>query len=228
TAFVTGSTESSGFPTTPGAYDTTFKGYYDVFVAKLSADGSRLLYSTFLGGNGPYDYGEAIEVKATDEALVTGLTFSSDFPTTPGSYDTTFNGGHDAFIAKLSADGGNLLFSTFLGGSADDFATGIARDVTGAVLVTGTTLSADFPTTPQAYDTSFHGSSDVFVSKLSADGSRLLYSTFLGGNDHDVANGIALDDTGAALVTGDTSSSDFPATSRAYDTTFNGSTDAFV
>jgi hypothetical protein len=161
-------TNSSDFPTTPGAYDRSFNGDYDVFVAKLTADGSSLLYSTFLGGKA-LESAAGIAVDAAGAAFVTGDTYSSDFPTTPGAYDTNFSGGYpgpsDSFVAKLSADGSILLYSTFLGGGLGEWATAITVDTTGAALVTGVTTSPDFPTTPGAYDTSFNGA-DGYVTKL--------------------------------------------------------------
>jgi len=222
--YVTGSTESSDFPAAPGAYDTSFNGgYYDIFVSKLASDGSSLLYSTFLGGSGS-DYGSAIVVDGTGAAYVTGDTLSSGFPTTPGAYDASFNGGDDVFVSKLAPDGSNLLYSTFLSGSDYDSGSGIAVDRLGAAYVTGDASSSDFPTTPGAYDRSHNGGyNDVFVSKLAPDGGSLLYSTFLGGSSGDHGGAIAVDVTGAAYVTGDTESSDFPTTPEAYDRSYNGS-----
>src|SRR5262249_50685188 len=156
----------------------------DVFVAKLDASGSSLLYGTFLGGYSGQT-ARAIAVDASGAALVTGLTWSPDFPTTPGAYDTTFNGVGDAFVAKLDASGSRLLYGTFLGGSSDDSAPAIALDASGAVVVGGLTLSPDFPTTPGAYDPTNSGAYDAFVAKLDASGSSLLYGTFLGGSGPD-------------------------------------------
>ncbi|MEW6745192.1 MAG: hypothetical protein AB1486_20765 [Planctomycetota bacterium] len=229
-ALLTGYTWSPDFPTTPGAYDTSCNGgYYDAFVAKLGADGSTLLYATFLGG-ADVDWGLAIAVDASGAAVVTGATKSSDFPTTPGACDTSHNGSLDLFVAKLSADGSNLLYATFLGGSGDEEGQAIALDAAGAAVVAGTTGSADFPTTPGAYNTSFNGDPyDAFLAKLSADGSMLLYATFLGGWETDEGEGVALDASGAALLTGYTASRNFPTTPGAYDTSFNGDPyDAFV
>jgi hypothetical protein len=232
----TGYTSSSDFPTTPGAYDTSFNaGNVDAFVAKLDASGTTLLYGTFLGGSGS-DFANAVAVDASGAALITGSTYSSDFPTTAGAYDTSFNGGGvnptDAFVVKLDPTGSSLLYGTFLGGSDADVANGIAVDASGAVLVTGLTVSSDFPTTPGAFDTSFNstGYCDAFVAKLSASGTTLLYGTYLGGSGCDDAFGIAIDASGAALVTGETTSSDFPTTPGSYDTSFDysGNYRAFV
>ncbi|MEW6745193.1 MAG: hypothetical protein AB1486_20770 [Planctomycetota bacterium] len=225
---LTGYALSFDFPTTPGAYDTTYNGgYYDAFVAKLSADGATLLYATYLGGAGS-DGGFAIALGASGTTLVTGLTSSPDFPTTPGAYDTSHNGDGDAFVARLSADGSSLLYGTFLGGSAYDSGSAIALDASGTAVVTGLTVSSDFPTTPNAYDRSWNGWGDVFMVKLDSSGSTLLYATFLGGYGDDRERALALDAAGAAVITGYTDSADFPTTPGAYDRSWNGWTDAFV
>jgi len=240
-AYVTGYTSSSNFPTTPGVFDTTFNEGYDVFVVKLNSSGSSLVYATFLGG-GREDAGYAIAVDTSGAAYVTGATTSSDFPTASGAYDTTWNPGYylgicpnaDAFVVKLNPSGNELEYATFLGGLGEDAGHAIAVDASGAAYVTGFTESSDFPTTPGAYDTTFKGYysgvlySDAFVVKLNPSGIDLIYSTFLGGSSSDGGYGIAVDASGAAYVTGETDSSDFPTTSGAFDTTYNGSHDAFV
>lgn len=226
-AYVTGLTFSSDFPTTPGAYDTTWNTHSnDVFVTKLNAAGTNVVYSTFLGGSGD-ETGEAIRVDATGNAFVTGSTPSSDFPTTPGAYDTIWNSSHDAFVTKLDASGANLLYSTYLGGSDHDFPLGIAIDVAGNAFVGGYTDSANFPTSAGAFDTSWNGR-EAFVTKLDAAGANLAYSTYLGGTNEDMGTGIAIDGAGSAYVTGFTFSSDFPTTAGAYDTTREAFHDAFV
>jgi len=188
-----------------------------------------LFYSTYLGG-GFNDSGHGIAVDAIGNAYVTGLTHSADFPTTTGAFDTTASGLFDAFVTKLNPTGSApLVYSTYLGGDDTDQGNGIAVDAMGNVYVTGLTLSADFPTTADAFDTTFNGFFDAFVTKLNPSGSApLVYSTYLGGVDRDTGRGIAVDAMGDAYVTGDTFSSDFPTTADAFDTTFNGFFDAFV
>jgi len=188
---------------------------------------SDLPYATFLGGSSD-DSGLGITLDGSGMAYVTGYTLSSNFPTTPGTFDTTYNGGYDVFVVKLNAAGSALAYATFLGGSNDDSGSGIAVDGSGAAYVTGQTRSSDFPTSPGAFDTNFNGGNDAFVVKLSAAGSALAYATFLGGSSDDQAWGIAVDGSGAAYVTGNTGS-DFPTTPGAFDTTYNGGNwDAFV
>jgi hypothetical protein len=225
-AYVMGVTGSSDFAMTMGAFDTTYNGGTDAFVAKLSADGSQLEYATYLGGSGD-DWGSDIAVDGSGSAYVTGFSHSSNFPTTLGAFQTTHGGGAnygDAFVAKVRADGSALEYATFLGGSGDDWGVGIAVDDGGAAYVAGFTYSSDLPTTPGALDTNYNGNSlngDAFVAKLNAAGSGLEYATFLGGSFGDEANGIVVDASGTAYVTGYTSSPDFPATRGAFDTSIN-------
>jgi hypothetical protein len=228
-AYVAGYTSSPDFPTTPGAFDPSYNGDDDnAFVAKVGPDGSALEYATFLGGTGGWAFAEGIAVDGSGAAYVAGYTSASDFPTTPGALDTSHNGLSDAFVVKLDPAGSALAYSTFLGGTDYDSVTAIAVDESGQVYVAGQTSSADLPTTAGAFDTSHNGLGDGFVAKLSADGSALDYSTFLGGSQADGLAGIAVDGSGAAYVTGGTNSSDLPITAGAYDTSYNGLGDVFV
>ncbi|KAB2835989.1 MAG: hypothetical protein F9K48_03025, partial [Candidatus Brocadia sp.] len=228
--YLTGETLSSNFPTTPGAYDTSYNGgYYDAFVSKFNSGLTSLVASTFLGG-GSGDYGRAITVDGAGNVFVTGNTCPKDFPATPGAYDTSYNGGNDdVFVSKLSNGLTNLLASTFLGGYSNDHAAAIVIDTGGNVYVTGETVSPNFPTTDGAYATTYRrGTKDVFVSKLNNQLTSLSASTLLGGDAHDYGKGIVIDAGGNVYVAGNTSSTDFPATPGAYDTTPNGSSDVFV
>jgi len=237
-AYVTGRTFSAEYPTTPGAFDQTYNQSGDAFVTKLNRSGSRLVYSTFLGGSRT-DAGFGIEVDEEGRAYVTGGTFSADYPTTPGAFDRTFNGFEDAFVTKLNASGSRVVYSTYLGGSSRDLDTeggdftslgnDIAIDEDGNAYVAGGTFSADYPTTPGAFDQTYNQSGDAYVTKLNESGSRLVYSTFLGGGNTDAGLGIAVDEEGTAYVTGNTASVAFPTTPGAFDQTFNGfARDAFV
>ena len=229
-ATVTGETASSDFPTTPGAFDTSYNGGYpygDAFVVRINAAGSALDYATFLGGSSS-DGGYDLALDAAGRATVTGYTDSSDFPTTPGAFDPSFNGYKDAFVVRLDAAGRTLDYATFLGGSDFDSGVDLALDAAGRVAVTGATSSSDFPTIPGAFDPTYHGGYDAFVVRLNAAGSALDYGTFLGGSYNDQGYALALDPAGRATVMGWTASSDFPTTPGAFDTSHNGGKDAFV
>jgi len=237
-AYVAGSTLSYDFPTTPGAFDTTysFGDMHNAFVAKLDPAGSDLLYATFLGGSDdecnfggyPFVYC-SITVDGNGNAYIAGLTASADFPTTAGALDRTLGGESDVFVTKLNPGGTALVYSTFLGGTRDEYGYAIAVDGDENAYVTGATASLDFPTTPGAYDTTTIGS-DAFIVKMNPAGSALLYATFLGGDDDlDSGRAIALDGSGNVYVTGVTWSDDFPTTPGALDRTVGGfSMDAFV
>ncbi|WP_164779778.1 DUF7507 domain-containing protein [Paenibacillus kobensis] len=211
-AYVTGSTSSIDFPVTPSAFQPGLAGNLeDAFVTKLNADGTGLQYSTFLGGFG-VDEALGIAVDGSGNAYVAGFTTSFDFPTTPGAFQIFLNGVIAAFVSKLNFNGSELLFSTYLGGSGDDEARGIAVDEFGQAYVAGRTTSPDFPTTFQSFQPFYNGgSSDAFVTKLSPEGNYLVYSTFLGGSESDAANGIAVR-SGLAYVAGNTGSFNFPVT----------------
>lgn len=218
--YLTGNTFSPDFPTTQGAYRTTYAGGLnisgrpasDVFVAKLDRAGAALIYSTYVGGTNQ-DGANSIAVDAAGNAYISGGTWSHDFPTTANAFQITFGGGSaDAFVAKLNAKGSALVYSTYLGGDNYEDYTYLALDAAGNAYVTGTTSSSNFPTTPGALQTSRSDliRMDVFVSKLNAAGSALIYSTLLGGSFIDQSWGIAIDAAGDAYVVGETSSADFP------------------
>jgi hypothetical protein len=227
-AYVTGWTESSNFPKTSGAFDTSHNGYGDAFVVKLNPSGSSLVYGTFIGGS-DYEGGSGIAVDEGENAYVTGSTYSSDFPKTDKAFDTSYNGYGDAFVVKLNPSGSSLFYGTFIGGSDYEGGSGIAVDGWGNAYVTGLTESSDFPKTDEAFDTSYNGGyTDAFVVKLNSTGNSLSYGTFIGGSDWDYGDGIAVDGGGNAYVTGWTESSDFPKTDEAFDTSHNGDYDAFV
>ncbi|SPE24315.1 hypothetical protein SBA2_180007 [Acidobacteriia bacterium SbA2] len=214
-AYVTGTTYSDDFPTLNPFQATNKSQSGTVFVTEFNATGTALVYSTYLGGSGG-DSGDAIAIDSSGNAYITGQTCSSDFPTA-SPLEAALKGACDGFVAKLSAAGTSLLYSTFLGGSGiglanpayNDGCQGIAVDSLGNAYVTGGTVSSDFPTV-NALQTSLNGPEDAFVSKLNPTGSALVYSTYLGGSDYDYGKDIAVDSSGDAYVVGSTASSDFP------------------
>lgn len=233
-AYIAGKAESTNFPTTAGAFQTKYPGAFSSgFVTKLNSTGSKLVYSTFLGGSGgglcylangsQDDLARGIAVDASGNAYVTGCTDSTNFPTTTGAYDRTCHGcsGHgDAFVTKLNSTGTALVYSTYLGGSGLDVGYGIAVDASGNAYVAGSATSADFPVTSGAYQTTHAGGGQVgFITKVNPTGTGLVYSTFLGGSVVDLIYGLTLDSSTNAYVTGYASSPDFPTTTGAYQRT---------
>lgn len=215
-AFITGDTNSADFPTTPGAFDTSLgEAANAAWVAKLKPDGSGLVYATFLAGNGSAS-GQAIVVDGAGNAIVAGQVFGDGFPTTPGAFDRTPNGGFDAFVTKLNATGSALIYSSYLGGEGEDVALGIALDAAGNATLTGYTESSNFPTTTGAFDTDYNDNSDIFVTRINPTGSALVYSTFVGGSWYERGLALAVDTSGNAYVTGMAGSMDFPTTPGAF------------
>ncbi len=235
-AYVTGTTRSADFPITSNAYDTTL-GVNDVFLTRLHPSGASLLYSTFFGGadqsSGESDFGyespSAVAVGPEGTAVVAGDTANPDFPTTPSAYDRTLNGGiADAFVVSLDTASPTLVYSTLVGGAGSDHVHGLAVDADGRAHVAGYTHSPDYPTTPAAVDRVFDGEPEAFLTKLEPDASALSYSTFLGGSGQDFGTDVAVDAAGSAYLVGMTSSPDFPTTPGAFQVDRRGPTDAFV
>jgi len=231
-AYITGST-LSGLPTTSGAFQTSCSGRcITAFVTKLNPSGSALVYSTYLGGTNE-DFGYGITVDTAGDAYVTGQTVSTDFPVTPGAFQTTCGGTcvGTGFVTELNPSGSALVYSTYLGGSGGDQGNAIAIDGTGDAFITGQTLSSDFPVTTGAFQTTYPGAAcgrtplcgtNSFVTKFNPAGSALVYSTYLGGTGPDIGHGIALDTAGDAYVTGSTQSTNFPVTAGAFQTVCKG------
>lgn len=230
-AYVTGFTNAKNFPTTANAFQAASpKANFSAFVTKLNADGSALVYSTYLGGSSALatsrgDGGTAIAIDSSGDAYVTGRAASTNFPTSASAFQGTNHSSYtNAFVTKLSADGSALVYSTYLGGSGGlddldaDMGTGIGVDGFGNAYVTGDTFSTDFPTTPNAVqpiDPGGSGAIEAFTTKISTDGSALVYSTYLGGSGGALGMGIAVDDSGHAYVTGGAYKG-FPTTSSAF------------
>ncbi|HYY98044.1 MAG TPA: SBBP repeat-containing protein, partial [Pyrinomonadaceae bacterium] len=236
-AYVTGG-GSEGFPVTPGAFQTTYAGNFDAYVLKLNPSGSALVYSTLVGGSVD-EAGNDIAVDAAGNAYVNGQTKSADFPVTPGAFQTahTNPAQYDTFAFKLNPAGSALVYSTFLGGSGPEEAgESLALDSSGDLYLTGSTGSAavngfavTFPLKDTLKPYGGGGNGDPFVTVLDPTGSTLLFSSFLGGNGNDIANGIAIDPSRAIYVTGLTGSTNLPTTPGAYLPTHNAAGgDAFV
>jgi hypothetical protein len=226
-AYVTGVTHSSPFPTTAGAFQTTFGGFIDAFATKLSVDGGSLVYSTYLGG-AEDDYGQGIAVDSSGNAYISGDTHSTTFPTTPGAFHTTASGQMDAFVTKLNAIGSAPVYSTYLGAGGNDYGIGIAVDASGYAYVTGHTFSGNFPTTTGAFQTALAGITDAYATKLNLDGSGLVYSTYLGGSGDENSGNIAVDGLGNAWLTGYTDSANFPTTANAHQAAIGGGSDVYI
>jgi uncharacterized protein (TIGR03437 family) len=257
-AYVAGMTSSSNFPVTAGAFQKTFGGkggnfcrgwFGDAFVLKLNPSGSQLLYSTYLGGRED-DVASAIAIDGNGNAYITGFTLSTNFPTTTGAFQTTFGGAGgqldkpacnglpwfnsgDAFVTKLNATGTQLIFSTFLGGSNDDFGVSLGIDSAQNVYVGGFTLSRNFPVTAGAFQGAFGGSDpqniffttgDGFVAKLNSSGASLSYATYLGGSGDDLVTSLFVESDGSVWATGATSSTNFPVAGAAVQKSYAGYT----
>jgi hypothetical protein len=237
--YITGTAFAPDFPTTLGAFQTSGQGgLNEIFVSKLSADGTQLLYSTYLGGhNGSADDdGLAIAVDSLGQAYVGGNTSGLDFPTTAGGFQTQAgscpNTGSycDGFLTELNASGTGLVYSTFVGGTDADRVHGVALDSNGNVYLTGQTVSTDFPTTPGAYLTSIpptlHSHRWAFITKIDprkTGSASLVYSTYVGGIGVD-ATGIAVDATGNTYIVGSGASpGDYPTTPGAFQTSTSAS-----
>ena len=207
----------------------------DAVVAKLSNDASTVLYCTYLGGSRFDGETPSIRVDKAGHLYVLMGTSSTDAPTTPGAFDTSYNGGNkDMLVSKLSLDGSSLVFSTFLGGSGYEGSEthGLALDISGNVYVYFLTDSPNLPVTANAFQSSYVAGRgrypwDVYVSKLSPDGSKVLAATYLGGFGEDIAEGIDVDSVGHVYLSGSTKSADFPVSSNAFDKSLDGEKDGF-
>ncbi|MHA1728632.1 MAG: SBBP repeat-containing protein [Promethearchaeota archaeon] len=227
--YIAGLTNSEDFPITNNAFDTTYNENLDVFVCKLNPDGSFLNFSTYIGGT-HYEYDVDLAVDLEGCAYLSGRTGSLDFPTTSGAFDSTRNPEYDLFVCKLNSEGSSLDYSTYIGGSGNDFGNDIYIDENGYAYITGETESSDFPTTFGAFDTSYNGGeNDAFLCKLNLHGSSLIFSTFIGGSNYDFGESVFVDANGFVYITGLTySTHSFPVTPEAYDATMGGSSRGYL
>jgi hypothetical protein len=233
--YVAGYTDAEDFPTTAGAYDTDYDDNTDIFITKLDSSGSSLQFSTFVGGSG-YDEPKNLILDDDGNILFCGVTSSSNFPTTSGAYDQTYDGGTnpfygtgDGFISKLNSSGTSMLYSTYIGGNGVDAMYRILIDSLGNYLCVGTTSSSNFPTTRGAYDRTFNGGNiDAALIKLDPTGSVLLYGSYFGGSSDELGLDMELGTSGTVYFSGWVASTDFPTTSGAYDQSHNGGNDVYV
>jgi hypothetical protein len=251
-AFISGVTYSTNFPTTSGAFQTTNKsaptGGYNRFVTKLNPSGTALVYSTYLGGTNEmpsylsdFFYTNPIVVDASGNAYVAAFTNTDNFPTTSGAYQKALKGNFNATLTKFNATGTTLIYSTYLGGSANTFSEGLAVDSSGNAYIAGFTTDADFPVTAGSFQQTNHATgvpyndevinptdTNGFVTKINPSGSALVYSTYLGGTTSawggDQIYSLVVDSAGDAIVAGLATSSDFPVTANAYQLKNNGAT----
>lgn len=226
-AYVTGTANSVDFPVTAGAFQQTNRSLNTAFVTKFAPDGQSLVFSTFFGGTSS-DNANAIAIDSYDRPYITGTTRSGDMPVTSGARQKALNGPSDAFVTKFWKTGAGLIYSTYLGGSGDDGGNSIAVDASGDAHVAGYTGSTDFPVSNALQSSYGGGTGDAFITKLSASGGSLVYSTYFGGSGNDGANSIRLDLNDNAYVGGTTTSTNFRTTSGAYQRTLKGSVDGWV
>lgn len=234
TVFVGGDTQNSTsygahYPTTVGAYSTCSNHAFsrEGFVSRLSTDFTTLMASTCIGRYGVHDMIYGITTSSSGAVVVIGRTEATDFPVTPGAYDTTHNGGADAFVAVFDGGLSTLAASTLLGGDATDTPIGVMIDPSGGIQVAGSTSSADFPTTPDAFDATLDGPSDAFLVRLDASLAQLESATLIGGSDDDgAAAPFAIG--GRMFIHGWSKSADFPIGPGAYDDSHNGGADGVV
>ncbi len=231
--YAVGSTTSVDFPTMNPVQSFLTGSTGSGFLTKLNSTLTALAYSTYLGGSSPGvgDLASGVALDSSDDAYVAGQTYNASFHTTAGAFQTTCgscsNGNSNAFVTVINPNGNGYVYSTFLGGNSKDYGDGVAVDSAGNAYVTGATESSNFPTTSAAYQTSYGGATDAFVTKLNPAGSALVYSTFLGGSGFDSGDSIALDGNNNAYVTGQTTSSTFPVAGPTQ-SSYGGASDAFV
>ena len=230
--FVCGITESSDFPVTINGFQIEYNGGTeapygsgDAFVIKLNDDLDVLIGATFLGGNG-HESCSSICIDSTGEIIISGLTSSSNFPVSDDAYDKTYDSGgyfkDDVFVTKLSNDLSQMISSTYIGGSHDDFTEALAVDSVDNIFISGWTRSSNYPTSDGAFDVSFGGVYDGFITKLNEDLTDIISSTYLGGTQWDFCYALTLDNNEDVYVTGHTASINFPTTSNVYCRNYQG------
>ena len=214
------------FPVTPGAFDTEANPNSEAYVAKLAPNGASLEFATFLGGSGFDEFAESVTLADDLSIMTTGGVLSADFPVTARAFDSSYNGGGDIFVTRLSADGATLLWSTFLGGSGADGFHRMKLDTLDRPCLIGGTYSLDFPLSANAFDTTHAASNEMFIARLNADGSVLEFSSYFGEGGS--LEKLAVAPNGSVYACGQTLGAPVPTTPAAFDSTHNGFQDAFI
>ena len=223
---VVGYSNSGDFPVS-GGYDSSANGLNDGIVTRLTADGSALSFSTYLGGSND-DHIVAVDLDPSGNLVVGGYTASPDYPTTAGAYDETHSASLDGFVSKLASSGGSLLWSSYLGDSQEDSVRGVAVDALGGIHLAGNTTSPGFPTTAGAYDMGQNGNLDAFYVEIAPSGDSLSYGSFLGGGGNDYGWTVAARSATDIFIGGETASPAFPTTVGAFDESHNGASDGWI
>jgi beta-propeller repeat-containing protein len=236
---IAGTTESSDFPVTNGAYSQNHNGNTEIFITKMNPDLTNILSSTFIGGAGNEE-ARGITIDSQGNIFVSGITESSDFPVSSNAFQNQYGGGTDspygsgdAFIIKLTNDLTNLISATFLGGSGHESCSCIAIDLEGNIVISGSTSSTNFPVSDNAFDKTYEQGGfikdDIFITKLSDDLTEMIASTYISGRHDDFCEALSIDSSNNIIITGWTRSSDYPSTQGAYDTKFAyGYYDGFI
>jgi hypothetical protein len=219
-AYISLFTESSDLAVTANVFGNKYIGKKDGFILKLDPLGNKI-YSTYIGGSDD-DFISSIVADKSGNLVILGNTKSADFPTTASAFNTKQKGDMDLFITKINNDGSKVLFSAIMGGKANENPSSLKLDNVGNIYIAGFTESLDFPVTKNAFQVSLKGNRDGFVSKISPDGGKLLYSTLIGGSEYDKVNSLEISSKGIIYMAGATSSKDFPVTKNALDQTYNG------
>ena len=229
-AYVMGGCIGNDFPVTPNAFDTTYDGGHqwgDGFIARFSADGSKLDFCTYIGGSGD-DAPWGMTVDDSGNIYIGGATKSHDYPTTPGAVSTDTIGGGDVGITKFDSTCSKLIYSTYLGGSKGDNGCRLAVDIEGNLIFAMNTQSPDFPVTANAFDNSFNGKKDVALVILNTDGTELVYSSFLGGAEDDDLGDFFFDSKGIAFISSVSKSNNYPVTYNFLNDSLNGNQDVVL
>lgn len=237
--FIAGSTESNDFPITSGVFSEFNNGNCDMFIAKFNNELTELIASTYIGGS-KNEEARAVDIDENGNIFVCGITESTDFPVSKNAFQNQYGGGSyspygsgDAFIIKINNDLTDLISSTFLGGRGHETCSSLCLDNDGFVVVSGSTSSSDFPVSDDAFDKTYSSGGnlkdDVFITKLSNDLTTMIGSTYISGEHDDFSEAISVDSSNDIVIAGWTSSTEYPVTNGAFDTSFGrGYYDGFI